>query len=100
MPLFQSRHRLRNADGERRGIGLAESGHIRLVPGKVCNSDHRLVLCFVSYAFALIEPRICSGPIRMNRLSNDTRIFFPEASVKMTTISAATTSPDGSATRT
>ncbi len=54
----------------------------------------------VAYAFALMQSRICSGAIRMNRLSNDTRIFFPDDAVKMTTISAETTSPDGSMKRT
>jgi hypothetical protein len=47
-----------------------------------------------------MQSRICSGPIRMNRLSNDTRMFFPEDALKITTISAVPTSPDGSVKRT
>jgi hypothetical protein len=45
LPLFQSRHRLRNSEGKRCGISFAEGGKIFLVPGKVRIGDHRLDLC-------------------------------------------------------
>ena len=47
----------------------------------------------VAYAFALMQSRICSGPIRINRSLNDTRMFFPVDAVKITTIFAATLLP-------
>jgi hypothetical protein len=47
-----------------------------------------------------MQSRICSGPIRMNWLPSDTRMFFPADAVKITTISAVAASPDGSVKRT
>ena len=54
----------------------------------------------LAYAVALMRSTICSRPTRANRLSNDTRMFFPVDAVNITTISAATACPDGKVTRT